>query len=766
MALAIGASTAMFTVVNAVMLRPLPFPDEHELVRIRNGQTTATGRLLWNVPGPQVELIRASERVFSGVVALQGQNRLVMHGGAADRVSVVRTDRGWAAALGVDVTAGRGFTQDEYREGEAARVAVLSHRLWRGWFGEAPPHTIPLVIDGAPHAVVGVYPEGFNFPYTGDVWVPARTEAMTSTAVFARMAPGVGVDEARAAMTALAPEVERQMPSGSGRLDIDVMPARESLVEDEDRVALSLFGVTAVFVAIAGANLVTLLLARALGRRRELALRSALGASRWGQCAPLLADAMVLGAGGAVAGLLLAAWLARPLQALVPGNFVEELHVGAAVLDRPVVGFAVAAALVLGALIGLFTVWRVGRVPAVELLRPGGRGATRPGSRLEAALVTLQLALTMAVLTSGAMLVRHLERLERAPLGLDRDRVVTLQVQLPRPEYNEPAARLAFVHSLLERTRSLPGVAGAGITTVNPLAGGVWSTPLVPESSALAPGDPPPLANVRLVTSGLLPAMGVALRHGRDFTSRDAVGSQPVVIISERMAQHLWPDGEAIGQRLRLPDPAAPWMTVVGVAADVDDFGDVELTWYAPYAQFAHLGLAANIHVMARADGDLAGPIRSIGAVVREIEPDAAVHGAAPMRDIHAGLLDRDRTAARVAALFGGVALALAAIGIYGLVSVFVTRRRAEFGIRVALGASRASILRLVFRSVATMLAAGVAAGALGSWFLARALGTIQTGLDTRVSGVMAGVAVVLTAAALLAAYLPVRRVDLTVKTW
>jgi putative ABC transport system permease protein len=720
LALAIGSSTTMFALVNTVALRPLPFPAEERLVRVRNAAPSSGGTTRFNMPGAEADLLRGTDGTFAGVVALQGRDGLLRTDAGAERISVVGVSQGWMETLAVAPDRGRLFSAAEYGAGSGSGVAVISHRLWRNRFHGAPPRDMQLSIDDRPYEVVGVFPRGFRFPYIGDVWVPAANETITSAAVFARLNDDVSLREARERVAALAPQIRAAFPQLGPGVTLDLTAARESLIEHEDRTTVALLIVALAFVPIACANVANLLLGRALARRRELAIHAALGASRARQYRQLLIEPLLLSVGGGVAGLLAAAWLAPVLQDLVPSNFVEELAFEGVTLDYRVGMFGMAVSLLIGAAVGLLALARNARVPPREALAGGGRGGTR--SRLQHLLVIGQVALALTVLTATGVLVAHVRALADAPLGIDRDQVLSARVQLPASRYASPERRIQFTRLVRDRVSTLPGVVAAGFTSVNPLAGGRSGASIEIDGASPPGEEAAPLVNHRLVTPGLLEALGTPILRGRGITEADADNIDRVAVVSRRMADRLWPGADPLGRRLRLAGQQGPWMTVVGVAADVGDAGELDMTWYLPHAQHASTAAARSLYVMVRSSSDPATLVRPLEAAVHAVERDAGVYAALPLSAVYSETLARESVGAAVSLMFGTVGLLLAAIGVYGVLTIFVSDHRLEFGIRRALGAATRDLIVLVLLRAGRLVGTGLVAGTLVAWAASRLL--------------------------------------------
>jgi putative ABC transport system permease protein len=760
--ISVGAGTAMFAVVNAVVLRPLPFPEESRLLRVHNRDASPGGAgATFNVPGAEAERIGADAGAFESIVALEGNDRLVTGPAGSERVSVVSVTHGWMPTLGVAPVRGRGFTEDEYAAGEDSGVAIVSHAYWRARLGGAPIAGRLLTVDERRYEVIGVFPPGFNFPYVGQIWVPARPDALRDAAVFARLRPGIDLAQARRRTAALLPALRAEQPMLGPGLELQLTPARESLIENEDRTALALLGIVLAFVIVAGLNLANLLVARSVERRREIALRAALGAGPVRQFRSLALETLLLGAIGAGGAALVAGGLLPSLTTLVPSNFIEELALDPLALDSRVLAFALAAAIGTQLLACALMVWRSGSVSLPAALAAGGRVSA--GGRGQSLVVAAQLALSFAALAPTAALVGHARVLERQPIGLDRERLAVARVQLPPWRYaQDPARRVRFVEAARAELARLPGVDGAGVITANPIAGGTWTLSVDAEEPS---GATLTLrVNHRLVTPGLLGTVGTPVLAGRDISPADTASAPRVALVSRRLAERAWPGQDAVGRRIRAARPGAPWITVAGVAADVRDAGDTALTWYLPYAQNGATTAADNIFVMTRAQPgrDLAAIVRMMPAAVHRADPDAAVFDAAPMPAVYSGTIARDRLTADVSTMLGFVGLALAALGTFGITSLFVNQRRLEFGIRLALGADGRSLRRLVGRRALALLVLGLPVGSALGLALVHVVRSMIPGVAPLTPPVFALLALALTAVTWGAGAWPARRAAAT----
>jgi putative ABC transport system permease protein len=765
LALGIGGNCAIFGVVNAIFLRPLPFPEPQRLVRLLEKTTTPSGQTYTgNLLPSRYERITAENGLFDRTTAQRVERLTLTGSGDPVRVDGASLSAGSLALLGVVPALGRTFRPEEERAGEASGVALVSHRLWQERFGGDP--SLPgraIRLDGRSAVVVGVLPAGFHFPYRADVWLPLRIDPSDrrDLLVIARLAPGRTLSNARAQAPAIARRLEESDPAGIRDRGLEIVSLHSNLVREEDRVPLLLLAAMGSFLLLACANLANLILARSTARQRETAIRSALGASRWRHVRQSLSESLLLSALGAGAGLLLARWLSGPLDALMPRVLLEELPSGRGGLDLRLLAFAAAAAVATGLLCGLAPALSSARLDVGPLLKSVGRSAAGGGEnrRLLSGFVVLQVAISTLLLSGAFAMMAGFHEKRTRDLGVDPKNLLHAELEFPLSRYESGAQRVRALDEILRRISSIPGVSRAAATSVNPLWGGTWGIGIAPGPLASDPREYRSV-NVRLVTPGLLRAMGTALLSGRDVSATDREDSPPVAVVSRRMARRIWGEGAALGQtvarRSARGEPVR--MQVVGVAADVADFGEMEETVYLPYRQLSNSEDAETVHLMVRGEPGRSGFAAEVARAARAVDPALALAEVSPMEGLYAESLSQQCLGTLVLGAFGVFGLALAVIGTYGVTAFRVGRRSTEIGIRLALGAQPAGIERLFVRqgfgfSVAGGLL-GIAAMELARPHLARALGpgfAGSPGLDAAVVGV-------LVAAGTLASWAPARR--------
>jgi putative ABC transport system permease protein len=763
LALGIGANTSMFSAVNHVLLRPLPFPDAARLIRVRDAVVSPDGTLApFNMYARDLLALQEDHAVLDGVIGLGGTNMTLIGGDAPERVSVVLQTAGNEETLKVRPAIGRGFTSDEERRGVDSAVALISDSLWHTRLGGSPSALGARIrLDDRQFTVIGVMPPQYAFPYLAQVWIPTAlnpADRSQDFAVFGHMRPGVTLAVARGGLKAVAERLRRQYPDMQPTFTLEVMTIQENLTDNQTGTLRALTTIVMFLLLTACVNVATLLLARSVSRRREFALRAALGAGRAQHLRQLLAESLVLATLGCAAGLLVAEWLSAFTATLIPSVLSEQLGLATLRTDWRVAAFAIAVSLasaVVAAVIPAFGSWRTD--PRAALSDGGRTMSTAHGGRLLGALIVAETALTLVLLAGAGLMIQNFLRLRSMPLGFDARGLLTLELMPSATEYRSASARTELMRRIVDEVRHVPGVSAA-ITTVNPLGGGTWSAPVITEDAAAR--DPNAIFNVnhRLITPGLLEAMGVPLLRGRTFTEQDRDAALPVAIVSEDMARRFWPGGDAIGKRVRVARPGAPWLTVVGIAGRVSDSHDrgVPLeTWYLPFAQQAGSAAAEHVYLMARSGGDPGATVASVERAIWRVDKTLAPYHVAAMDTYYAESISRERLGAGFMLGFAAFGLALAALGVYGVMAFSVAQRTAEIGIRMALGGRPRDILPLILRRGLTLIAGGMGIGIVAAVMLNRALTSLLTEVGPLDRVVLGGASTLILLAAVLACIVP-----------
>jgi predicted permease len=767
LALGVGANTAIFSVVNAMLLRPLPYPAADRLVLIwtttGNGQSASS----W----PEYLDWREQSHSFEQMAVARHQSVTLVGGAEPERVRGAFITSTLFDLVGARPERGRTFRPEETDPTTAQPVAVISHGLWTRRFG-ADPAILgrTLILNGQPRAVIGVIGpefEGGRAPFDGwfmgtEVWLPVAdfpnanglARGQTELAVVGRLRPGLTPEAAQADLAVVAERLQKAYPDTQARRTVIVNPLHEELVSGVRPALLILLGAVALVLLIACANVANLLLARAAQRQRELALRSALGAGRGRLVAQLLTESMVLAVSAGVLGAVIGAFGLRGLVALVPANVGLPASLG---IDHTVLAFTTALSLLTGVVFGLLPAWQASRPDLLAVLREGGRsvgGAAR--RRFRDGLVVAEIALSLVLLVGAGLLLRSVLALHGADPGFRSDHLLTMEFRLPTARYREPAQMAAFFRAILERIRAVPGVESVALARAVPFSGNGGSSTYEIEGRTPAPPGREARTQTNIVSPGYFRTMGIPVLQGRDIEERDTADTAPVAVVSATFARTAWPGQDPLGKRFRLRD-APRWLTVVGIAGDSKHgaFTDAAM----PQAYTAHeQDPRIFACVLARTTGDpmaLAAPIRQ---AIWSVDAQQPVWGVRSMETLLAAARGPARAMSVLIAIFAAVALILAAVGIYGVMAYLVAQRTREIGIRMALGASAPAVMRMVVgRGLALTLAATLI-GIAGAAALSRTLATLLFGVAPLDPVTFVAAAAVLGGVALLASYLPARR--------
>jgi putative ABC transport system permease protein len=763
LALGIGANSAIFTVVNAVLLRPLPYPAPDRLMMLwtynpRQGYDKDVSAY------PNFDDWRRQSASFEAMSAYFDANFTLTQAGDPAQIEGAIVTPGFFETLGVAPALGRTFGA-----GEAARVAILSHGLWQTRFGGDPAMVgRTVMLNSVSYEVLGVMPASFAHPEAAAVWTPlAPSERLaplmqSRTAywlqVVGRLKPGIDRRAAQSEMDMLAAALERQYPDANAGIGVRLVPMREEIVGDVRQPLLLLFGTALLVLLIACANVANLLLARAASRQRELAIRTALGAGRRRLIAQLLTESLVLATVGGAAGLLLAAWGIQALPSLAPSDLPRLTGIR---VDTSVILYTSLASLVTGLVFGAAPALQGAAATAGEFLKERGR-AESPGARgrrLRAAFAIAEVAVALVLVIGAGLLVRSFVAMNKVDLGFDPRGILAVRVELPRARYSQDAQITAFFNDLASRLRALPGVQSIGLGS---------SIVRAPQSSTLSvhgrPAQAPNVRNLSVpydsVTPEFFTTLRIPLRRGRLFTSADGPATPRVVVVNESLARRFFPDDDALGGRVTYDDPAdaqARWLTIVGIVADtrrggVDREPRAEL--YYPLTQLPD----RRMYVLVRTSGDPLALVRPAQAQVWAIDSNQPT---ASVRSVEAILADAQanrRFTTLLLGLFSIVALALAAIGIYGVIAYSTEQRVQEIGIRMALGASRTNVLTSVLKEAVMIGVGGLALGMAAALALTRFLSGLLFGVGARDPMTFVALPLGLLLVAVLAALIPATR--------
>ena len=777
LALGIGANTAIFSLVNGILLRPLPYRDADRLVSVWT-QFRAQGLDKNPTSVPELEDLQREVRSFEAVSAHTGTSANLTAVDEPERIQAMVVTANFFSVLGVGAALGRTF-EPEDDAGGIGTVAVISHGLWQRRFGgETAVLGKRMKLDDDDFTVIGVMPPSFGqpgdlAPMPVEIWVPTNFRIpqllpdqrdARFVNVIARLRPGVTLEQAREEMRSVAVSLAGRYPDAypeAAGWGLVAIPLFDEIVGNVRPALLVLLAAVGFVLLIACANVANLMLARGAARRREIALRSALGARRIRIVRQLLTESVVLAVIGGAAGLLAAAYGTSALVALAARTLPRALEVG---LDLRVLAFTAALSLLTGIAFGVAPAFQASTANVRAVLGEGGRGATagRERSRTRATLVVAEVALALVLLIGAGLLLKSFRELLSLKPGFEVEGLLTAQVSLPVPNeaergaYSHPARRVEFFRRVLEQAEALPGIRSAAVTSLLPLTGSAGGNFEI-EGRARPPSEPPPSAEIRSVSPSYFRVMGITLREGRGFTASDKFDAPGVAIVNRTLVARYWPGESPLGRRILTGGPGSPGITIVGVVEDVrqatlEDPPRPEL--YRPYTQNARGTMA----LVLRTAGDPERFASAVRAAVRAVDREQPVYDVVPMRRLVSRAVAQRRLSAVLLGLFSAVALALAAVGIYGVASHGVLQRRHEIGIRMAVGARREDILRMILGHGMTLALAGVALGTLAALALTRGLRNLLYGVSATDPATFAGIALLLVGVALISCWIPARR--------
>jgi len=766
LALGIGPNTAIFTMVSAVLLRPLPVPEPNRVVmiwgtRLKSGfdqlPVSSGDYLDWKKQATSFEQVAAA-------FAIPEYGLNVSGAGEPERVPAAKASKEFLPALGIKPIAGRNFLPEEDRPG-GAPATLISNAFWQRRFNSDPSAIgRTLTVDGIPRTIVGVVPHALGEMVSADLWLPTAIDPNSADrknhnyGIVALLKPGVTVAQARAEMAVIARHLERAYPATNTGWGTTVFPLAEMFTGRIRPVLTILLGAVGLLLLIACANLANLLLARAGTREKEIAIRGALGAGRRRIIRQLLTESLVLAMAGGVLGLLLAIWCVRALRGVVPDMFPMLQHMS---VDLPVLGFTLGLSMLTGLLFGLVPAWKSSHTDLNTTLKEaGGRSESPSGSsRIRGFLLASEVALAVLLAVSAGLLLRSFVRVIGVDPGVRVSRVLTMTLSLPDAKYDTPVKRANFYKDLTERLPSLPGVRSAGAVLFLPLRVSILSFRIGVNSFEIE-GHPPvshgqePMADYRMATPGYFNTIGIALQQGRLFDQHDDLDAKRVALINETMFRKYFPHENPLGRHIT--SGGTP-MEIVGVVADARLYGldaPIEPAIYVPHMQHPGESMGLVVHT----DGDPAAIASAVRREILKLDPEQPISNVRTMDKVLSDSLMLRRVSMLMLTVFASLALTLAAVGTYGLTAYSVSRRTHEIGLRVALGASHAQILRLVVgRGLVTSLI-GAAIGLAAAFQLTQALSGILYGVSATDPLVFSGVPLLLVAVSAVASYVPARK--------
>jgi putative ABC transport system permease protein len=771
LALGIGANSAIFSVVNGVLLRPLPFKTADRLVFLSEWSQQVPNM---SVSYPNFQDWRAQNSVFEQLAAFRGGNYILTGAGEPERLDAREVSASFFPTLGVNAAVGRNFTAEEDKPG-AQHAIVISHGLWQRRFG-GNPNVVgqQLTLNNESYTVVGILPQNFEWQAPVDVFVPIGLQAdkmqdrdsHPGIYLVGLLKPGVTVEQARAEMTGITARLAQQYPKSNEGTSYTLVKLQERATEDIRAALLVVLAAVGFVLLIACANVANLLLARATARHKEIAIRTALGAGRWRIVRQLLTESVLLSTVGGTLGLLFALWGVDALLAVIPED-VPRLLVMNIGLDTRVLIFTLVVSVVTGLLFGLAPAIQVSKANLNEALKEGGRSGGGGAHRnyVRSTLVVAEVALSLLLLVGAGLLMKSFLNLRAADVGFNPEHVITMRIGLPDARYKENAQVENFYRALLQRVEALPGVQYAGLTRGLPMNGGIESGVTVEGQEVTNTRDTVVAVNLT-VTPNYFRTMEIPLVAGRYFTEEDKTNSPDVALIDEMMAARFFPKGDAVGKRIKLGGAQSPfpWMQIVGVVKHVkhygpDEAGRVEI--YRPYFQLPNVPdaqFSRGMVLAVRTTGEPTSMTATLRNAVHEIDKDQPVSNVQTMTQVVAGSVAPQKFATWLLGIFAAVALVLAALGLYGVMAYTVTQRTHEIGIRMALGAARRDVLRLIVGQGMRLTLVGVALGLVGAFLAMRAMTSLLYGVSAKDPLTYGGVALLLALVALVACLIPARR--------
>ncbi len=756
LALGIGANTAIFSIVNAVVLRPLPYRAPEQLVKIWPEKPDVSSSKTDYVE------IKSAASSFDDLAGYSGWGFTVTGSGDPAKLDGARATANFFPLLGVQAAVGRTFLPDEDQPGHE-KVALLSYGLWQSRFG-ADPQIVgrSITIDGAAYVVVGVLPQNFDFLgfHAADLWLPATLDpsdkddySAAYLTLIGRLKKGVTPEQAQSEITAIARHLSEKRGAPRTPEKPSVTPLQTDLVANVRAMLFILLGVVAFVLLIACANVANLQLARTSTRQRELAIRAALGATRGRLVRQLLTENCLLGLLGGAVGVALAWFGLDLLLKLLP---LQLPRAGEIALSRSVLGFSLGVSLLTGFLFGLAPAWQVSQPDLQAPLKEGGRTSANGLGRLRGLLVIAEMALALMLVVSAGLLIKSFARLEQVDPGFKPDRVISFQLS---PGDDDPARARVYYREVIDRLENLPGVKSVGGIHILPMSEDNWNPGLKIEDQPLTTAASSESVNWRLVTPEYFRTMNIPLLAGRFFTTADRESAPPVALVNETLARKYWPGASPLGKRVQTAfEGKKTWASIVGVVGDIKQQGlrnQTEPEMYRPYPQHSFL---PDMTVMVRSTSDPAALAASIRSVVWSVNKNVPITHLESMDEVVARSISQPRSTMLLLSIFALIGLILGVIGIYGVISYTVTQRTQEIGIRMALGAATLDVLKLVLGQGLKLIFFGIATGLVGAFALTRLLSSLLFGVSATDPATFGVITALLILVALLACYLPARR--------
>jgi len=764
LALGIGANATIFSVVNAVLLEPLPFGEPDRLVRLWESNPQG-GLIELPVSVPNFQDWQKQQSVFEQLAASENATFNLTGSGEPQRVAAVRITANLFPTLDVAPVLGRTFLPDDEKAG-ANRVVVVSHALWQRQFGGDPSLINKTVqLNGESYTVLGIMPPGFQFPGLRDLWVPLvldpakepwradRTNRNLS--VFGRLKPGVNLDRANAEMSILAQRLQEQYPKANSGWGVRLRTFYDWIVpESVQRSMLALFVAVELLLLVACANVANLLLARSTTRQQEIAIRAAVGARPRRLLRQLLIESLLLSGLGGLLGLLLTFWGTKLIASASTQNIARLSETR---IDGSVLGFTLLITVIIGVIFGLAPGWWASRLDLTDKLKAGRQtGGNKITQRLRGSLVVAEVTMAVMLLVGAGLLVRELARLQAIPLGFAPDNMITMQVSLPGSKYGQAEQRVTFFDQLLDRLRHVPGVIDAAAAERMPGSGGNWTVEITLEGGEAALETTRSSGDAHAATPHYFRAMGIPVVQGQEFSYPYRSDKPLELIVSESFAHRYWPNEDPIGKRFR-PGANNPFGTVVGVVGDVRTIDRQEDKLPAFYFPYGYIGMPGLV-LAVRTTGQPETFATVLRAQVREIDPEQPVYNIRTMSEFITSATAQQRFQASLSSIFSVVALMLVAVGIYGVVAYWVRQRIREIGVRMALGAGASDILKMVMVQGMRQVLLGLVLGLAGALVLTRWVGRSVFGISANDPFTFAVVTLLVFGVSFVACYLPARR--------